>query len=80
MKAKYHISKKDYVASGRLYARPTVKVVIVSVMVFAVLLVVAVYAPPAVSAPIVGGLIGWIVFFPGGPIFRLAVFAKTALR
>ncbi|MAO59158.1 hypothetical protein ASALC70_01845 [Alcanivorax sp. ALC70] len=63
MKAKYHISKKDYVASGRLYARPTVKVVIVSVMVFAVLLVVAVYAPPAVSAPIVGGLIGWIVFF-----------------
>lgn len=68
-RAVYRISRQDYIAAGRLYARPTRKLLAISASILGALAVVACFVPPTVAGAIVGGMVGWILFFSAVQLF-----------
>ena len=59
----YRVSRKDYIAAGRLYSKPTLKLVVVCGLIFVALAIVAAFSPPSLVGAIVGGTIGWFLLF-----------------
>ncbi|MFP1683805.1 YcxB family protein [Alloalcanivorax sp. C16-1] len=59
----YRVSREDYIAAGRLFARPTRKLLVVSASILGALAVVAFCVPATVAGAIVGGMAGWVLFF-----------------
>lgn len=59
----YRVSRKDYIAAGRLHSRPTLKLVVVCALIFIVLAITAAFAPPSLVGAIVGGTVGWLLLF-----------------